>query len=113
MAVLYNLPDHVKGDTFDPVYFLVKDDGVPRNLDNTQIDIWFRYQNAQGKIALKLTSVADAGIEKTANVGQFGIKEQTIDLPAGRYYYDVQLTEAGVVNTYIYGYITIIQDATQ
>lgn len=110
----YNIPDHPRGDTFhmlSPIQFY--SDADPIDITGAQFDMWVREKNAAGPIHLKWsTTTGEIAIVNGPN-GEFKVLPQDVDIPAGRYYYDIQMTLAGKVYTYLAGYWDIIDDATK
>jgi hypothetical protein len=108
----YTIPDHIKGDTWPGVSFTVIVNGEPLPLTGASIRMMLR--NTSNAIKKTFTSEVDGGITITdGEDGDFQIDEQIIDIPAGRYKYDIEFTLAnGDVKTYIKGTWTITQDIT-
>ncbi len=106
---------HIKGDTFDGSAFEIKFDGVAADLTGTVIKMQLRRNADDTTAALSLTSVASAGITITNELnGQFKINKQIIDIPVGKYCYDMQFTFTdGRVKTYIDGHFTITPEITR
>jgi hypothetical protein len=110
-----------RGDTFEPVHFTIRkstDGGVTQNpvdLSGTKIDMQIRekpgstvlfifssYQGANPLIAIS-----------NAIEGKFNTQPTIIDIPAKRYYYDIQIIFPDRVKTWISGYFTITDDITR
>lgn len=107
----YNLPDQTQGDTFKGLEFEVIINAAPKNLTNTAIRIDFRKDKKTGEIQKSLA--VGTGITKTdAPAGKFKIDEFVMDWPVGKYYYDVEFNDSGVIKTYFEGSWTITQDVT-
>lgn len=107
----YNIPDILKGDTYEGVEFEVIVNSVAKNLTNTVIRCMFRRESKTG--AIQKTIFNGSGITKTDAVnGIFEIDSFTVDFPVGKYYYDIQFNDAGVIKTYVGGYWNVIQDVT-
>jgi hypothetical protein len=107
---------HIKGDTFDEVYFSIKINSVALDLTNSVIKMQLRkdaYDHTT-PASLTLTSVANNGITITqASLGRFKINAQIIDIDVYNYSYDLQITQSnGVVKTFIKGFFDIIIDIT-
>jgi hypothetical protein len=104
----------VKGDTFPGNYiFQILKNSVPFDLTGATIDSDFRF-SAKHSIALSMSSEASPQtieITDAAN-GKFKFSEQKIDIAAGKYMYDVQITLSGKVHTYLKGEMTVLQDIT-
>lgn len=106
---------HIKGDTFDGATFEIKFDNVAVNLTGVVIRMQLRRNPEDASAALSITSVASAGITITNAVsGQFRINKQIIDIPVGKYCYDMQFTFTnGDVKTYVDGNFTITPEITR
>jgi hypothetical protein len=108
----YNFPDHVKGDTFDGTLFTIKVNGVPLDLNSAHIDMDLRLEPL-GVIAKTFSSDTGGIIIYNPSDGQFTVDPQIVDVPAGDYYYDIEITLSnGVVKTYVGGRWKILQDIT-
>lgn len=109
---------HLKGDTYprenDYVYTILKN-GDPLDLTDALIEIEFRV-SADHDPVMTWSSDPEVGgvvIDDDPTLGKFKYAEQIIDLKAGVYKYDVQITIDGVKATYLKGELTIVQDITQ
>jgi hypothetical protein len=107
---------HIKGDTFDAVDFVVKINTIPVNLTGAVIKMQLRqdpYDQTTAP-ALSLTSVANAGITITEpTLGKFKINSQIINIDVFQYSYDIQITLAsGVVKTYVTGLFNVVIDVS-
>jgi hypothetical protein len=111
----YNLPTHIKGDTFDGVEFTLVLNSAPVDLTNAVIDMDVRKKvNPKSSSLLRISSTT-GGIEigTPATSGIFSIVPQIVDIAAGEYVYDIQIAfPDGEVKTYIAGDWTITQDIT-
>ena len=113
--VRYDIPKTVKGDTFDGVLFTVTLNSTALDLTNAVIKMDLRLIATDTPPVLSLTSVADAGLTILVpeTDGKFKINEQVIDINAGIYKYDVEITfPDNTVRTYFGGNWEIIQDVT-
>jgi hypothetical protein len=107
----YNFPEHVKGDTFDGVLFTIKVNTVPLDLNSAHIKMDLRLEPL-GVVAETFSDGAGITIYNASD-GQFVFDAQIIDIDAGNYYYDIEITLSNnVVKTYITGRWTILQDIT-
>lgn len=92
---------HIKGDTLYIKLQNIKNDGV--TVDWTGYTVKFVVKTAPGgKIILTLTQAAGDGIDITTN-GTMIIQKAAADMaliPARSYVYDIQVTKAGVVDTW-------------
>lgn len=108
----YNFKPHVKGDTFKGCRFTLKVNDIPLDLTNCQIRMHLRTNPLHSNKYELSTSNNKITIIDAAN-GIFEIPQQIIDIPAGNYYYDIEiLFPNGNVKTYINGHFEIIQDIT-
>lgn len=108
----YNFEPHIKGDTFKGCRFTVNVNNAPLNLTDCQIRMHLRTNPLHtAKYELSTTNGKIAIID--AENGIFEIPEQIIDIPAGYYYYDIEIIFLnGIVKTYINGRFEILQDIT-
>jgi hypothetical protein len=111
MASIYNFKEHTRGDTFKEQGLVVSINGTPVDLAGAKIrmDLKASY-NAPASLSLNETSgiTIDLG-----TAGRFVIDEQIIDIDAGNYLYDIEITNsAGQVFTYVKGTFPILQDVT-
>ncbi|NSW46216.1 MAG: BppU family phage baseplate upper protein [Bacteroidales bacterium] len=108
----YNFKPHVKGDTFKGCRFTVNVNNAPLNLTGCQIRMHLRTNPLHDSKYELSTINGKIVIIDTIN-GIFEIPEQIIDIPAGNYYYDIEITfPDGKVKTYINGRFEIVQDIT-
>ena len=105
----YIFEDHIKGDTFQGVGFLVK-----VNDENLPIAAVKMELKTSKSAAAALTLQNGSGITLSdITVGQFTIDNQIIDIPAANYIYDIEITtQSGEVHTYISGTWRIVQGVT-
>jgi hypothetical protein len=109
MPATYNFPDHYKGDGLTPITITLDAD-----LTDASARIDFRKEKT-GDYALRLSTVDDtitipAG---TAADGIIVIPAQIIDIDAGVYYYDLEVTpDQGLPKTWLQGTMTVLQDVT-
>lgn len=111
---IYNIPPSPKGDTFymrSPIQYL--DAAMPINITGARFDMWVREKNAKGKIYFKWSTTTGEIEIVDAVEGKFKVNPQLVDIPAGRYYYDIQMTLNGKVGTYLAGYWDIIEDSSK
>jgi len=112
----YDLPGVTRGDEWEGfgVLVLVNDAAPPVAL--ALVEIHFRATpGATGAPLASLSSADTDQIEITnAATWTYLVQKQTLALPAGRFYHDVQTTDtAGVVKTYLAGTIKVTQDVTR
>ena len=115
MASTYNFPNHIKGDTMQEVVFTITVNDNPLDLTGAEINMDMRLSTDIRTLAKRFTSTGgDPTIEITnAAGGIFKVIEQIVDVPAGTYNYDIEITLADeTVKTYIAGTWIITQDQT-
>jgi hypothetical protein len=109
----YTIPAHRRGDTWDGINsIIINVNGVPINLTNAVVKMEFR-QSLDSPVILTLTS-EDGSIEIfNALNGNIRIPPKKIEIPFGKYLYDLQVTYLdGVVKTYMEGTWEIKPDIT-
>jgi len=104
----------LRGDTFKEYPFEILINSDPLDLTDAVIKMDVK-KDACGIPLLSLSSVMDNGITITDAVsGLFKINEQIINIPAGNYQYDIQITlENGTVNTWVGGLFQVINTITE
>ena len=108
MAQTYNFPDHIKGDTFKGVNFTVTVNTVALPISAVKMELKLAYNTPSA-----LTLSNGAGITISNVTGVFTIDNQIIDIPAGNYIYDIEITtQSGDVDTYINGTWKILPGVT-
>lgn len=110
----YTIPTTKRGDTFDGVLFEITVNGTKLDLTGATIKMDMRL-NSTGILAKEFTSGAGITISSPLTDGKFTLDEQVIDIDAGTYVYDIEITWVGppvVVKTYISGTWLITQDVT-
>jgi len=101
-----------KGDTYEGVFFQLLINEVPVNLTGVNIVAEFK-KTPLAVAAYTMNLDNDKIVVTNAAEGRFKFDKQKIELPAGKYLYDVQfvfLDES--VKTYISGTMTVEQDIT-
>ncbi len=109
----YTIPAHRRGDTWDGVNsIIINVNGVPINLTDAVIKIDFR-QSLDSPVVLTL-STNDGTIEVIKLLeGSIRIPPKKIEIPFGKYMYDLQVTYPnGVIKTYMEGTWEIKPDIT-
>jgi len=112
----YDMPGVTRGDEWEGFGVAVLVNGVAPAVALTLVEIHFRATpGATGAPLASLSSANAAQIEITnAAASTYLVKEQTLALPAGRFYHDIQTTDInGVVKTYLAGTIKVTQDVTR
>jgi hypothetical protein len=99
-----------QGSTYSTDLSLTDENGDPLNLDgyvaNSQIRKWYSSTNA----AATFTTTINA----TSGVITLGLTaNQTSNLVAGRYVYDVEITEGGEVSRIVEGIVTVTPQVTR
>ena len=110
----YNFKEHIKGDTFLPVEFQIKDGGSPKNLTDYRIRMHLRRSSTQTSPLVFAFDTDDGTIDIfDAADGKFRLTERVIDIPAFDYRYDIEFTSpAGVVRTWIRGVFPVKPEVT-
>lgn len=113
----YNLPTMTRGDHFAGVASIsITEDGSPPASALSSARIHFRPSSSghRGDPVLEL-STAGGGISITSAANwSMQIPQQTLALPAGVFYYDLECTDgAGVVTTFLKGTLTVNDDVTK
>ena len=108
-AQVYIFPDHIKGDTFQGVGFQVKVNNVDLPIAAVKMELKRAY-NASPSLTL---SNGSGMTISDITTGLFTVDNQIIDLPAGDYLYDIEITTgSGEVHTYITGTWKILSGVT-
>lgn len=112
--VSYNFPNHKKGDTFNGIQFTINVNGSPLNLTGASIAMDLRLTPTGASVERFSTAVGEGiTISTPKTAGIFTLDTQIIDIAAGDYYYDIQITLANsTIKTYIGGRWIIEQDIT-
>lgn len=114
MAIIgtYNIPDHVKGDTFKDLQFTITINDVALDLTGYTIECKFRLNRKKGVETYSIDTTSGITITDVVN-GVFKIDAFTCDWDVATYYYDIQFTDgSGIVSTFLEGKLEIIQDVT-
>jgi len=107
-----DLPDAYRGDTYAQIVLTVKTDEQLADLSGATAKMAFK----QGrKTALTWTSEdAQILVQPEGQIGKIVLPKQIIDIEAGKYLYDLQVTfPDGTRQTYIRGSIKVVDDVTQ
>lgn len=117
MATTYNMPDHRRGDTWNglTVQVFAGEDNTDPEMDLTGASIKMQVKTAPGSVARLSVDTTGSGIVITnASEGRFTVNAMVVDLVAGSYVYDLQLTLAdGTVRTILSGSWEIVNDTTR
>lgn len=98
-----------QGATFSADLSLTDDNGDVMNLNgytaNSQMRKWYTSSNSTSFVTAINVATGTITLSLTAN--------QTANLVAGRYVYDVEVTESGVVSRVVEGIVTVTPNATR
>ena len=108
-----NLPNCKKGNTFPGHnFYATKEDLTVYDLTDCEIKAAFRFGSATGIIQDTL-ELADGFTMIDPLLGHFFMDSFTVDWPAGKYFYDIQVTKAdNTIDTPVTGTWTIGPDIT-
>lgn len=110
-----NFDDAVSGDSFDQVDFELIINNAPVDLTGCIIKVDFK-KNAKSSTADK--TIRNSGSNPVIVItdgpaGKFRWKEFVLDVPAAKYFYDVEFKfPSGRIRSYIYGYVDASEDVT-
>jgi hypothetical protein len=112
--MIYNIPSHRRGDTWDGINSItINVNGVPINLTNADVKMEFR-QSLDSPVVLTLSTADNSIIIVNALNGNIQIPSKKIEVPFGKYFYDLQVTYPnGIVKTYMEGSWEIVADITE
>jgi hypothetical protein len=110
----YTIPSHLRGDTWDGITSVIlQKNGIPLNLTGATIKMEFR-EDIDSPVVLELSTTNSKITITNALSGTISIPETIIDIPFGKYVYDLQVTLASGYNkTYMRGTWEIVADVTQ
>jgi hypothetical protein len=112
MPGTYNFPTHYKGDTFKSMVFKFVKNGTNIDLTGYTFLIQFRPGGRYRTPSIEWT--LNSGVKVLDPLsGELIIESQLIDIDAGVYDYDIQMTKDGVTDTYIEGKIEVKQDVSR
>lgn len=106
---IFNFPPHKKGDTVENINFdvLINNDIPPYSITLVKVEL-----RREDKIWKRYTSNDDSITLYPPN--NFVIESHILDIPAGEYDYDIEITYSdGSVKTYIKGVWKIFGDITR
>lgn len=111
--MIYNIPPARRGDTWDGINSIViKVSGAPINFTNSVIAMQFR-ESVDAPVALTLSTENSAIRVLTPGATAIRIMPFIVDMPYGKYYYDLQVTtSSNYVKTYMAGFWPIVSDIT-
>jgi len=96
--------DAYRGDTWSQMFRFSRD-AAPLDLSDAVVDAWAR-NAVTGETTPLIVNVIDA------SDGQISISMPPDGLPWQTYAYDVEVTEAGVVTTWVRGKLRVARDVT-
>lgn len=110
----YNIPSHRRGDTWDGISSIViTSNGQPVNLTSAAIKMELR-EDIDAPAVFTLSTTDSTIVITNPAQGTFTIPPILVDIPFGKYLYDIQITFAnGVVKTYVDGSWEITADITK
>lgn len=108
----HNFADHIKGDTWqkNTLIFEVKINSVVQDITAYVIRMQLRPKPGSSTISLDLTPSLE--LHDPVN-GKFRINPVIIDIPAREYYYDIEFANGTVINTWVSGTLTVVNDVTR
>lgn len=108
----YNLPDAYKGDTYGPLTFFFNDaSGNAISLDNSIVNCQVRNKMTKCE-AINWSTTGNNVLVSGNQLVLNAISGEYMKIPSQTYIYDLQITQSGVVNTYVKGELIVIQDIT-
>tara|TARA_R110000868_G_scaffold404665_1_gene683087 strand:- start:1378 stop:1719 length:342 start_codon:yes stop_codon:yes gene_type:complete len=111
---IYNIPDHLRGDTWDGLTFTLSSNGVTASLTAVSSVVAEFRQDIDSPVALTLTTTNSSIliVEPLSGIIQF--TPQIIEIPFQTYVYDIQVNyTSGAKKTYTKGTWKILPDITQ
>jgi hypothetical protein len=111
----YNLPDAYRGDSYGPINFKFKNEQDSEYLDFSGSRIDLQVKNKRFKDIVVLSwSTSDESIEiQNENILLKQKTGESMKIPAGVYYYDLQIIKDGITKTYLKGDFSVIKDITE
>jgi hypothetical protein len=111
--MIYNIPPARRGDTWDGINSIViKVSGTPINFTDCEVAMQLR-ESVDAPVALTLSTENSAIEVLTPGATAVRILPFIVDIPYGKYYYDLQVTtNTGYIKTYMAGYWPIVSDIT-
>jgi hypothetical protein len=106
---------HTKGDTFIRDFAFTDADGNPIDLTGYSVRLQLRESVRSSSATLDAATPNEITITGAGNnVLSVLIDAETMEIPARKYVWDLQLTTpGGVVTTYLFGNFTITSDVTR
>jgi hypothetical protein len=115
----YNFPDHIKGDTFEGVKFVMTDvqiAGAGIDLSGASVTMELRQLLKDGTLSKTFTSDSGGGLSITSSSSEQSITfdQQVVDVTALLHHYSIKITfSGGDIKTYIGGTWNIKANPTQ
>jgi hypothetical protein len=105
--MIYDFQPHVSGDTWDGVTSItILSQGLPMDLTDCSITLQVRSANSVASpVFIEFSTVDDTILIIEPLSGIISIPPRTIDLPVGKYNYDLQLTFPVIPNAYVKTYL--------
>lgn len=97
-----------RGDTTNRIYFSIVVNDVPMVFTGKIIEMHVKVGNFKGKLVKEFSSSNGIVIDND----QFYIEKFTVDIPVGRYAYDIEINDNGEIKTYVEGSLTVTPDIT-
>ena len=111
----YNLPEILRGDTFQSRDVLIKNQttNTPVDLTGYAIKCEFRKEIKTGTLVKTLSLGSGLTLTDAVN-GIFTIDDFVVEFEVGIYWYDFQMTSPSeIITTMFGGYMPVLQDVTQ
>lgn len=110
----YDIPRVRKGDTWDGILFTITVNAVALNLTDASIRMDLRLSPTGIMIKRFSTLITGITILTPNTDGKFTLDQWDVDVDAGNYYYDIEITLANPteIKTWIWGNWVVAQDVT-
>lgn len=110
----YTIPNHKKGDTWIGIETItINRNGQPLDLTNAKAIMQVRFQ-PDSPIAVEFSSDNNTILFTAPTSGILQIPSQIVDIPAGKYLWDLQIIlSTGEVKTFLEGDWTILNEITR
>jgi hypothetical protein len=110
---IYNIPAHRRGDTWEGIGSItINYNNNPIDLTNAIIKMEVR-EGIDSPAVITFTSEDNTILKNDAANGIFSIPGTIIDIPFGKYIYDIQIATLEKTKTYIGGTWEIVSDVTE
>lgn len=105
--MVYDFPSHISGDTWDGVSSItILSQGLPIDLTDCNIALQVRSVNSVASPAfIEFSTIDDTILIIEPLSGIISIPPRIVDIPVGRYNYDLQVTFPTLPNAYIKTYL--------